>query len=73
VVIKINNGAIFCKTIRSQILGHDRVEIISGYQQKAGGPPSFIRIANWNKRLDQWAKGVIERPALVITMPEVTA
>lgn len=42
----IANGAIFCIVIKIHVVGHERLVNIFGYQQNAGAPPAFVKIAN---------------------------
>lgn len=39
------NGATFCMVIKIQAVDHDRLVNMLGYQQKAGAPPAFVKMA----------------------------
>lgn len=44
IVARIRIGLIFWSVIRIHTFFQDRLRTIFGYQQKAGGPPAFVRI-----------------------------
>lgn len=67
------SGATFCIVIRIQAVDHDRLVNILGYQQKAGAPPAFVRMAIWKMVFDQWSIDVIDIAALIMIIPEAVA
>lgn len=66
-------GLIFCKVIRIQTFVHERLRIMLGYQQKAGGPPAFIKIASWNSVSDHILREVEVKAILQMISPDAVA
>jgi hypothetical protein len=67
---RIKIGLIFCRVIKIQTFVHERLRIILGYQQKAGGPPPLVRMASWNNKLDHRFIGVAANNILAIIRPD---
>lgn len=63
-------GLIFCRVIKIHTLVHDKLRTIFGYQQKAGGPPAFVKIAIWNNGSDHNLMDVVANNILAIIRPD---